>query len=160
MTSHTPNRKPASIPPPSKHHLSVMIWLRVFPTLNLALGRPARFSQAAILASRGHGMGERDRLRPDRCLGRLERAYPPDLGTGRLANAAWMARHLRDPRGSAGPVPAAWLPASSSRRMGACTPAAVGSNHGTAAAHASTARRAPERVRERLQMDLGGRARD
>jgi antibiotic biosynthesis monooxygenase (ABM) superfamily enzyme len=41
MTSPTPNRQPASIPPPSKHHLSVMIWLSVFPTLtviNLALG--------------------------------------------------------------------------------------------------------------------------
>ena len=33
--------QPASIPPPSKHHLGVMIWLSVFPTLtviNLALG--------------------------------------------------------------------------------------------------------------------------
>jgi antibiotic biosynthesis monooxygenase (ABM) superfamily enzyme len=41
MTSPAPNRRPASIPPPSKHHLSVMIWLSVFPTLtviNLALG--------------------------------------------------------------------------------------------------------------------------
>ena len=41
MTSPTPERQPATIPPPSKHHLSVMIWLSVFPTLtliNLALG--------------------------------------------------------------------------------------------------------------------------
>ncbi len=41
MTSPTPERQPAPIPPPSKHHLSVMIWLSVFPTLtliNLALG--------------------------------------------------------------------------------------------------------------------------
>jgi antibiotic biosynthesis monooxygenase (ABM) superfamily enzyme len=41
MTSRTPERQPASIPPPSKHHLGVMIWLSVFPTLtviNLALG--------------------------------------------------------------------------------------------------------------------------
>jgi antibiotic biosynthesis monooxygenase (ABM) superfamily enzyme len=41
MTSQTPARQPAPIPPPSKHHLSVMIWLSVFPTLtviNLALG--------------------------------------------------------------------------------------------------------------------------
>lgn len=41
MTSRTPVPQPASIPPPSKHHLSVMIWLSVFPTLtviNLALG--------------------------------------------------------------------------------------------------------------------------
>ncbi len=41
MSSPTPNRQPAPIPPPNKHHLSVMIWLSVFPTLtviNLALG--------------------------------------------------------------------------------------------------------------------------
>ena len=41
MTSQSPAPQPASIPPPSKHHLSVMIWLSVFPTLtviNLALG--------------------------------------------------------------------------------------------------------------------------
>ena len=41
MTSRTPGTQPASIPPPSKHHLGVMIWLSVFPTLtviNLALG--------------------------------------------------------------------------------------------------------------------------
>jgi antibiotic biosynthesis monooxygenase (ABM) superfamily enzyme len=41
MTSRTPAAQPAAIPPPSKHHLSVMIWLSVFPTLtviNLALG--------------------------------------------------------------------------------------------------------------------------
>ena len=41
MTSRIPARQPAPIPPPSKHHLSVMIWLSVFPTLtviNLALG--------------------------------------------------------------------------------------------------------------------------
>ncbi len=41
MTSPILNRPPATIPPPSKHHLSVMIWLSVFPTLtviNLALG--------------------------------------------------------------------------------------------------------------------------
>jgi antibiotic biosynthesis monooxygenase (ABM) superfamily enzyme len=40
MTSRIPPQ-PATIPPPSKHHLSVMIWLSVFPTLtvvNLALG--------------------------------------------------------------------------------------------------------------------------
>jgi antibiotic biosynthesis monooxygenase (ABM) superfamily enzyme len=37
-TTHNP---PARIPPPSKHHLALMIWLCVFPTLtalNLALG--------------------------------------------------------------------------------------------------------------------------
>jgi antibiotic biosynthesis monooxygenase (ABM) superfamily enzyme len=41
MISRTPATQPAAIPPPSKHHLSVMIWLAVFPTLtiiNLALG--------------------------------------------------------------------------------------------------------------------------
>ena len=41
MNSRTPAPAPAPIPPPSKHHLSVMIWLSVFPTLtviNLALG--------------------------------------------------------------------------------------------------------------------------
>jgi antibiotic biosynthesis monooxygenase (ABM) superfamily enzyme len=41
MTSPTPKRHPVTIPPPSKHHLSIMIWLAVFPTLtviNLALG--------------------------------------------------------------------------------------------------------------------------
>lgn len=41
MTSATPTRKPPVIPPPNKHHLSLMIWLSVFPTLtviNLALG--------------------------------------------------------------------------------------------------------------------------
>jgi antibiotic biosynthesis monooxygenase (ABM) superfamily enzyme len=41
MTSQPPAPQPASIPPPSKHHLGVMIWLSVFPTLtviNLALG--------------------------------------------------------------------------------------------------------------------------
>ena len=41
MTSQSPAPQPDSIPPPSKHHLSVMIWLSVFPTLtviNLALG--------------------------------------------------------------------------------------------------------------------------
>jgi antibiotic biosynthesis monooxygenase (ABM) superfamily enzyme len=41
MTSQAPARTPALIPPPSKHHLGVMIWLSVFPTLtviNLALG--------------------------------------------------------------------------------------------------------------------------
>jgi antibiotic biosynthesis monooxygenase (ABM) superfamily enzyme len=40
MTSQIPPQ-PATIPPASKHHLSVMIWLSVFPTLtvvNLALG--------------------------------------------------------------------------------------------------------------------------
>ena len=41
MTNRTVGHQPTSIPPPSKHHLSVMIWLSVFPTLtviNLALG--------------------------------------------------------------------------------------------------------------------------
>ena len=41
MTSQTPGPQPASIPPPNKHQLSLMIWLSVFPTLtliNLALG--------------------------------------------------------------------------------------------------------------------------
>jgi antibiotic biosynthesis monooxygenase (ABM) superfamily enzyme len=41
MNSRAPEPQPASIPPPSKHHLGVMIWLSVFPTLtviNLALG--------------------------------------------------------------------------------------------------------------------------
>ena len=41
MTNPTPAPQPAKIPPPSKHHLSLMIWLSVFPTLtviNLALG--------------------------------------------------------------------------------------------------------------------------
>ena len=41
MTNMTPAAQPAAIPPPSKHHLGVMIWLSVFPTLtviNLALG--------------------------------------------------------------------------------------------------------------------------
>lgn len=41
MTSRNPGHQPASMPPPSKVHLSVMIWLSVFPTLtviNLALG--------------------------------------------------------------------------------------------------------------------------
>ena len=41
MTTRTPIRPSASIPPPSTHHLGVMIWLSVFPTLtviNLALG--------------------------------------------------------------------------------------------------------------------------
>ena len=41
MTSPTPASRTASIPPPSKHHLGVMIWLSVFPTLtviNLVLG--------------------------------------------------------------------------------------------------------------------------
>jgi antibiotic biosynthesis monooxygenase (ABM) superfamily enzyme len=41
MNSRAPEAQPASIPPPSKHHLGVMIWLSVFPTLtviNLALG--------------------------------------------------------------------------------------------------------------------------
>ena len=41
MTNRTPAPQPARIPPPSKHHLSLMIWLSVFPTLtviNLALG--------------------------------------------------------------------------------------------------------------------------
>ncbi len=41
MTSTTPAPRRASIPPPSKHHLGIMIWLSVFPTLtaiNLVLG--------------------------------------------------------------------------------------------------------------------------
>jgi antibiotic biosynthesis monooxygenase (ABM) superfamily enzyme len=41
MTNQTPAPQPAKIPPPSKAHLSLMIWLSVFPTLtviNLALG--------------------------------------------------------------------------------------------------------------------------
>ena len=41
MTDRTPNPQPRRIPPPSKHQLSLMIWLCVFPTLtiiNLALG--------------------------------------------------------------------------------------------------------------------------
>ena len=41
MTHLTPAPQPAKIPPPSKAHLSLMIWLSVFPTLtviNLALG--------------------------------------------------------------------------------------------------------------------------
>jgi antibiotic biosynthesis monooxygenase (ABM) superfamily enzyme len=41
MTTSTRTPRSASIPPPSKHHLGVMIWLSVFPTLtviNLALG--------------------------------------------------------------------------------------------------------------------------
>ena len=41
MTNPAPAPHPASIPPPSKHHLGLMIWLSVFPTLtviNLALG--------------------------------------------------------------------------------------------------------------------------
>ncbi len=41
MSNRTPDPRPAAIPPPSKQHLSVMIWLSVFPTLtaiNLALG--------------------------------------------------------------------------------------------------------------------------
>ena len=41
MTSPGASEQPAKIPPPSKSHLSLMIWLSVFPTLtaiNLALG--------------------------------------------------------------------------------------------------------------------------
>jgi antibiotic biosynthesis monooxygenase (ABM) superfamily enzyme len=41
MTVRTPAPRSPSIPPPSKLHLGVMIWLSVFPTLtviNLALG--------------------------------------------------------------------------------------------------------------------------
>jgi antibiotic biosynthesis monooxygenase (ABM) superfamily enzyme len=41
MIDSTPASPPGSIPPPSKHQLSLMIWLCVFPTLtvvNLALG--------------------------------------------------------------------------------------------------------------------------
>ena len=41
MSSRTPAPQPAPLPPPSKHQLSFMIWLSVFPTLtviNLALG--------------------------------------------------------------------------------------------------------------------------
>ena len=41
MSNRPLESQPVSIPPPSKHHLSVMIWLSVFPTLtviNLALG--------------------------------------------------------------------------------------------------------------------------
>jgi antibiotic biosynthesis monooxygenase (ABM) superfamily enzyme len=41
MTSRTPAAQPARIAPPSKAHLSLMIWLSVFPTLtaiNLVLG--------------------------------------------------------------------------------------------------------------------------
>jgi antibiotic biosynthesis monooxygenase (ABM) superfamily enzyme len=37
----TTQHQPARIPPPSKHHLALMIWLCVFPTLtaiNLVLG--------------------------------------------------------------------------------------------------------------------------
>ncbi len=36
-----PQNSPATIPPPSRHHLALMIWLCVFPTLtalNLTLG--------------------------------------------------------------------------------------------------------------------------
>ena len=41
MTNRTPAPRPGRVPPPSKHQLSLMIWLCVFPTLtviNLALG--------------------------------------------------------------------------------------------------------------------------
>jgi antibiotic biosynthesis monooxygenase (ABM) superfamily enzyme len=41
MTNHLPAPLPTAVPPPSKHQLSLMIWLCVFPTLtvlNLALG--------------------------------------------------------------------------------------------------------------------------
>lgn len=41
MTDRTPDPRPGGVPPPSKHQLSLMIWLCVFPTLtvvNLALG--------------------------------------------------------------------------------------------------------------------------
>jgi antibiotic biosynthesis monooxygenase (ABM) superfamily enzyme len=41
MTNRTPRPQPGPIPPPSKHQLSLMIWLCVFPTLtiiNLAIG--------------------------------------------------------------------------------------------------------------------------
>jgi antibiotic biosynthesis monooxygenase (ABM) superfamily enzyme len=40
MTTTTQNA-PTRVPPPSKHHLAVMIWICVFPTLtaiNLAFG--------------------------------------------------------------------------------------------------------------------------
>jgi len=39
--ANTTDSPPARVPPPSKHHLAVMIWLCVFPTLtalNLAFG--------------------------------------------------------------------------------------------------------------------------
>jgi antibiotic biosynthesis monooxygenase (ABM) superfamily enzyme len=39
--TNTTDSLPARVPPPSKHHLAVMIWLCVFPTLtalNLAFG--------------------------------------------------------------------------------------------------------------------------
>ena len=41
MTDRTPDPQPGRLPPPSKHQLSLMIWVCVFPTLtiiNLALG--------------------------------------------------------------------------------------------------------------------------
>jgi antibiotic biosynthesis monooxygenase (ABM) superfamily enzyme len=41
MIDRTPAARSAKIPPPSKAHLSLMIWLSVFPTLtaiNLVLG--------------------------------------------------------------------------------------------------------------------------
>lgn len=41
MPTRTPNEQPATVGPPSKHVLALMIWLAVFPTLtalNLSLG--------------------------------------------------------------------------------------------------------------------------
>ncbi|WP_458780513.1 hypothetical protein [Arthrobacter sp. D3-16] len=41
MSTHTNERQPVKVGPPTKHQLALMIWLAVFPTLtviNLALG--------------------------------------------------------------------------------------------------------------------------
>jgi antibiotic biosynthesis monooxygenase (ABM) superfamily enzyme len=41
VTPHPPHSRPATVGPPTKHQLALMIWLAVFPTLtvlNLALG--------------------------------------------------------------------------------------------------------------------------
>ena len=41
MSNNRPTQRSSAVPPPSKHHLALMIWLAVFPTLtilNLVLG--------------------------------------------------------------------------------------------------------------------------
>ena len=41
MSNNQPARRSSAVPPPSKHHLALMIWVAVFPTLtilNLVLG--------------------------------------------------------------------------------------------------------------------------
>ena len=93
MTTHDhPPPAAPTIPPPSKHHLGVMIWLSVFPTLtviNLALGDwlEDALTGPSHVRARDHRRADRH-LRPDAAHAPPASAADDDEGRARRFPAA------------------------------------------------------------------------